>query len=147
MPRSNQKLIAAIRETANRLESGARYEWGHMGRCNCGHLVQTLVKMSDREIVSYINHETEEWTDHARGHCQSTSRKIDDIFQALYDFGFGYEDIIKLEYLSDREVLARVNHPNRYLRHNRREDVILYLRTMAEMLEETLGQGSTLARA
>ena len=42
MARPSRRLIDALRATARRLEDGARYEWGHMGRCNCGHLAQTL---------------------------------------------------------------------------------------------------------
>ena len=34
MAKSNPELICALRETAERLEGGAQYEWGHMGRCN-----------------------------------------------------------------------------------------------------------------
>jgi hypothetical protein len=55
MAKSNPELINALRETADRLEQGAHYEWGHMGRCNCGHLVQTLTWMSDYEIVKSID--------------------------------------------------------------------------------------------
>lgn len=43
-------LIAILRATANRVESGAEYRWAHMGSCNCGHLAQALTNSSRAEI-------------------------------------------------------------------------------------------------
>ena len=69
MPRPNPDLIQALQETADRLDSGARYEWGHMGRCNCGHLVQTVTSLTDLEIVDRVSGQLDEWTEHARAYC------------------------------------------------------------------------------
>ncbi len=135
MAHSNPELIEALRETAERLQQGARYEWGHMGRCNCGHLVQTLTAMSDVEIVRSIDYQMNEWTEHAREYCTGGGAKIDDLFLTLQRLGFGHNDIINLEYLSDRRVLRRVGR-EQALRHNDREDVCIYMNTMADMLEE-----------
>ncbi len=42
MATPNKYLIKKIREAAGNIESGAPYNWGHVGKCNCGHLLQTI---------------------------------------------------------------------------------------------------------
>lgn len=135
MPKSNPELVCALRKTAERLDSGAKYEWGHMGRCNCGHLVQTLTDMSDYEIVKSVDFQLDEWSEHAKDYCEGTGQKVDDLFITLQTVGFDYQDVIHLENLSDSRVLARLPGGQRYLRRNKVEDASLYMRTMAEMLE------------
>ncbi|QDU62633.1 hypothetical protein Pan216_35000 [Planctomycetes bacterium Pan216] len=132
---TSQELIAALRATAERLERGARYEWGHMGRCNCGHLVQTITKMTDREIVASIDYEMDEWTEHAKCYCEGTGGKVDDLFALLADLGFTHQDVIHLENLSDQSIVARIDKRRRPLRRNDVSDVTLYLRTMADVLD------------
>jgi len=138
MPKSNPQLITALRDTAKKLQDGARYEWGHMGRCNCGHLVQTITELSDREIVAKIDHQLNEWTEHANDYCTHTGGSIDEFFEVMKANGFNHEDMVKLEYLSDKEVLSRLDCDSMYLRHNDRNDVVLYMEEMANMLEEEL---------
>lgn len=135
MATSSPELICALRETAGNLESGARYEWGHMGRCNCGHLVQTLTDMTDYDIVKSIDFQLDEWTEHARDYCAGTGHKVDDLFHALDRVGFSHQDVMHLEYLSDKRVLSRLSGGPRYLQKNRVEDVTLYMRTLADLLE------------
>lgn len=128
-------LSGALRETAQRLESGARYEWGHMGRCNCGHLVQTITQMSDYEIVKSIDFAYDEWTEHAKDYCDGTGHKVDDLFDTLKRFGMSHKDVMHLEYLSDKRVLERLDGGLRYLEKNKIEDVTLYMNTWADLLE------------
>ena len=138
MAKSNPILIHALKETAERLSKGAKYEWGHMGRCNCGHLVQTITRLSDREIVEAVDHELNEWTEHAREYCETSHSKAEYIFDRLKEIGFDYEDVIKLEYLSDKKVLSRLGDGPQYLSNNNVNDVVIYMDKMAEMLEEEL---------
>ena len=139
MANSNPKLISALRETARRLSGGARYEWGHMGRCNCGHLLQTITQKSDYEIVKTINFQLGEWTEYANDYCPGTGQMVEDLFITLQDVGFSRQDVIHLENLSDKRVLRRLsNGTPRYLRRNNIEHVTLYMHTMADILEEEL---------
>lgn len=138
MAKSNPELIGALRATAQRLTAGAHYEWGHMGRCNCGHLVQTITCMSDQEIVQAADHHLDEWTEHAKDYCEGTGHNVDTLFLTLQEMGFGYQDVIHLENLSDQRVLARLGNDRRYLRRNCVEDVTLYMQTLAALLEEEL---------
>jgi hypothetical protein len=136
MAKRNPALITALRQTADRIAGGARYEWGHMGRCNCGHLVQTVTDMSAYEIVKSIDFQLDEWTEHAKDYCARTGHKVDDLFMALQNVGFSYQDVIHLENLSDSRVLARLPGGKRHLRRNQIGDVTLYMRTLADMLDE-----------
>jgi hypothetical protein len=136
MAHGNPELINALRTTADRLEQGARYEWGHMARCNCGHLVQTLTDMTDYEIALSVDFELDEWSEYAKDYCAGTGHKVDDLFITLQNVGFGYQDVIHLEHLSDSRVLGRLPDEKRYLRRNQVNDVTLYMRTLAELLEE-----------
>lgn len=139
MAQSNPELIGALRETAQRLSNGAKYEWGHMARCNCGHLVQTLTDMSDYEIAQSIDFRLDEWSEYAKDYCEGTGHKVDDLFTTLQTVGFGWEDVIKLENLSDQRVLRRLsNGVPCYLQRNKVEDVTLYMNTLAELLEDEL---------
>jgi hypothetical protein len=138
MAASNSELIRALRTTAQHLADGANYEWGHMGRCNCGHLVQTITGMTDYEIVKSIDFQLGEWTEHAQDYCENTGCKVEDLFTTLAQVGFGWSDVIHLENLSDKRVLARLGGERRYLRRNSVSDVVLYMRTLTGLLEEEL---------
>ena len=137
MAKSNPALISALRATADNLSNGAKYEWGHMGRCNCGHLVQNITKLSDKQIVEAANHHLNEWTEHAKDYCALTGSSLENIFDTMKSYGFDHEDMVQLEYLSDKKVLNRLED-RPFLRHNQREDVALYLNEMADLLEEEL---------
>lgn len=138
MAKSKPELIDALRTTADRLKAGAHYEWGHMGRCNCGHLVQTITNLSDREIVQAADHRLDEWSEHAKDYCAGSGHSLDTLFLTLQEMGFDYQDVIHLENLSDQRVLQRLDQGRRYLRRNCREDVTLYMNTLATLLEEEL---------
>lgn len=128
-----QALPGLLRKTAERLDDGARYEWGHMGRCNCGHLVQTLTEMTDREIVETVDHQMDEWSEHANTYCSRTGHSVDAIFKELERVGFSHRDVVALECLSDPRVRSQLG--NRYLRKNFAPDVSLYMRTLATVIE------------
>ena len=130
-------LIDALRQTSDRLEQpDAEYQWGHMGRCNAGHLIQTLTGMSSFEIVESIDFELDEWSEHAVDYCSKTGCKVDDIFITIERYGVTHEDIVKLEYLSDRRVLDNLDGGFRYLQRNDRQDVVAYMRSYADLLEK-----------
>lgn len=139
MTTSNHTLITALRHTAQQLENGAKYEWGHIGRCNCGHLVQTVTHLSDREILQSAGQALGEWSEHANDYCPHTGHKVDDLLAALQDIGFSRQDVIHLENLSDPRVLTRLGGERpRYLRRNHVADAILYMQTLADILAEEL---------
>lgn len=135
MSRNRHPLPDLLRLTADRLDAGAHYEWGHMGRCNCGHLVQTVTHMTSREISRAVEYKLDEWTEHARDYCEMTGSPVDDLFASLAEVGFDHRDVMQLEYLSDPRVLERLGTRGRKLRRNHVPDVTLYMRTLAEVIE------------
>ena len=77
---SKRFLIDALRETSKRLSNDdVEYQWGHMGQCNAGHLIQTITGMSSYEIVESIDFQLDEWSEHATDYCSRTGCKVDDI--------------------------------------------------------------------
>ncbi|SMF16839.1 hypothetical protein [Pseudobacteriovorax antillogorgiicola] len=130
-------LIQALRQTAIRLRSeDTKYQWGHMGQCNAGHLVQSLTGLSDREIVAAVDNEMNEWTEHARTFCQNTGSCVDDLFYEIEQHGLDHQAIIHLENLSDTKILKNLAGGFRYLERNRRDDVIAYMESMADLMEK-----------
>lgn len=136
MARANIKLIKAIRKTARRLSRNAPYQWGHMGSCNCGHLAQEITRVSKADIHSFALHSEGSWTDQSRAYCSTSGLPMDLLISAMLDAGLMLEDLEYLEKLSDPKVLRRMDYPR--LRFNNREDVIRYMLTWAEILEEQL---------
>ncbi|MCU0374411.1 MAG: hypothetical protein MUF24_03795 [Chitinophagaceae bacterium] len=138
MAHPNLELIEALRETARRLKNGAHYAWGHHGSCNCGNLLQTVTDLSSREILQYSRSGTGEWTELAQEFCGVTEAPVDLLIAKLHKIGLTPSDVHCIEYLQDKQVLDRLPGGFRWLRRNVREDVVLYMETMAEMLEEKL---------
>ena len=137
MAQARAELIAALRTTADRLAGGAHYRWSHQGACYCGHLAQTVTNLSRAEIHRRALQKTGDWDRHTIDYCPASGYPIDHIISAMLDLGLTTEDLAHLERLSDRAILRRLPAGQRELDHRRREDVVLYLRTFATMLEET----------
>lgn len=136
MARVSETLIEKLRETASRLESGADYSWGHVARCNCGHLAQSLLPLSSPEIYQAARScGLDEWTEFANEYCPASGRPIDDIMDAMFDLGLELNDIHQLEYLSNKEVLHALPGGFRYLEKGNRAHSALYMRTWASLLE------------
>ena len=130
-------LIDALRQTSNRLlDDQVEYQWGHMGQCNAGHLIQTLTGLSSFEIVESIDFQLDEWSEHAIDYCSNTGCKVDDIFLTIEKHGMTHEDIVKLENLSDRKVLNNLDGGFRHLERNNRNHVIDYMNSFADLLEK-----------
>ena len=137
--KANVQLIDALRETARRLNNGADYNWCHMGRCNCGHLAQTITKMSPAEIHDRALMKAGDWTNQTREYCTATGYTIDHIIETMIELGLTKDDIVHIERLSDQRVLQRIDLDRRLsMNHKKREDVVLYMNTFASILEEQL---------
>lgn len=144
MAYANRELIDALRETARRLRSGAHYAWGHHGSCNCGNLIQVVTKLDPQEIVHYARTGVGEWTELAEDYCSVTDAPLYLIMSKLEKIGLTPTDIHNIEYLEDKKVLERLPGGFRWLRRNNREDVVVYLETFADLLEEQLAETVTI---
>ena len=138
MAKANPTLIAAIHRTANKLQKGTPYQWGHMGSCNCGNLAQEITQLSKAEIHQIAMNKYGDWTEQVQDFCPTSGYPMDHMISMLLEAGLDTTDLAQLEKLSNTEVNLRIRQqePGRYLRHNYRDDVILYLRTWASLLEE-----------
>jgi hypothetical protein len=130
----NKKLINALQIAIRQLKAGAPYEWGHVGRCNCGHLVQALVGISAGEIYRNFGQELDEWSEHSRDYCGVSGKPVEELFEELRRVGFSAEDVHHLEYLSDPKVLRALPGGFRHLRRNNRDDLILYMETLVVLV-------------
>ena len=136
----NLTLIGALRQAANNLESGAPYAWGHHGACNCGHVLQVVTHLSKEEILRHAHTGLGEWTEIAEESCAVSNAPAYLMIAKLEAIGLTPTDIHCLEYLQDRKVLEQLPGGFRWLQKNVREDVVLYFRTLAQMLEDKLLQ-------
>lgn len=132
------ELIQALRETAKRLKDGAPYAWGNHGACNCGNLLQVVAKMSKEEILRYAHTGIGEWTELAEEYCPVTNVPVNLLLHKLQLTGLTLTDIHNVEYLEDKEVLQQLPGGFRWLQRNKREDVIVYFETFANVLEDKL---------
>ncbi len=137
-------LSRALRDTAARLRTAVSYQWGHFGACNCGHLAQTLTRRTEGEIhraavdraTTWALPPVDDWGDAAVEHCPTSGLPLDAIIDEMLAAGLTLAEIRHLEELSDRRVLCRLPAGARHLRKNRRSDLVVYLETWAELLEQ-----------
>ena len=130
------KIIDALRKTAVQLENGNRYEWGHMGSCNCGNLAQTITSFSRAEIQKYALEKRGDWSEQLIDYCPTSGLPMDLIIEKMMDFGFTRQDLRHLEWLSDTDILDKMNV--QYLNKNLKSDTIAYIKSWANMLEDQL---------
>jgi len=135
MARANRELISALRQTSQRLTRDVSYQWGHMGMCNCGHLAQAITGLASAEIHASALIREGDWEQQAKDYCPTSGNLIDVVLAAMFDLGLTRSDIRNLEKLADLDVLRRAG---RHLRFNNRVDVALYMRTWADLLEESV---------
>ena len=136
MTKANPDLIAAIRRTAIKLQKNSPYQWGHMGSCNCGHLAQEITRLSKKEIhARALRSRSGDWNEQLIDYCPTSGLPLDEVISEMLAAGFGREDLMQLEKLSNPAILNLIPDKD-YLQHNRREDVVVYMETWAKLLEE-----------
>ncbi len=132
------EIIEALRLTAETIENSNNYMWGHMGSCNCGNLAQVITKRSKGEIHAYAMQGQGSWNEQLNDYCSNSNMPIDIIIFDLLTFGFSTEDLKHLENLSDPEILEYLGTEKNKLRHNQKDDVVVYLKSWASMLENKM---------
>lgn len=135
MARPTRELILALRETAARIASGARYNWAHMGSCNCGHLAQTLTKLPKAEIHARAIEKAGDWSEQAVEHCSTSGYPMDHILSTMLQAGLDAQDIADLEKLANPSVLRAMGERGRRADYRRRDDVVAYMRAWADAME------------
>lgn len=138
MAKASVAVIQALRKTVENLEKGATYQWGHMGSCNCGNLAQVITNLDKAEIHKSAMRRHGDWNEQLIDYCPTSGLPIDHIIDEMLAFGFSREDLAHLEKLSDPKILISLPADKKYLKHNLKSDVILYLKTWGLVLEEEL---------
>jgi hypothetical protein len=139
MAKANPQLIQALLDTADRLaDPSIRYQWTHQGACNCGHLAQTVTKLSRAEIHEIALERAGDWSEHAVDYCPGSQYPIDHVISTLLDLGLNTNDLVHLERLNNRAIVADIPKEARPLKKNNRDHVVLYLRTWAAQLQAEL---------
>jgi hypothetical protein len=142
------ELVEALRTTAVRLQRGVRYQWGHCGECNCGHLAQTVTGLGRGQIHAWaMERQAADWEDLGNDYCPASGHRIDDVIAALVGIGLAPRDLGHLEQLDDPAVLRQVPPERQPLRRNQRDDVVAYLEAWAGLLEAQLPAPIPLAAA
>ena len=134
----NLALVDILRETADRIEAGADYQWSHFGKCNCGHLAQTATRLSAVQIHQNAFCRFAEWSEIPEDLCPQTGVLIDRVVDTLFELGLNASDLRHLEDLTDGEVLRNLLGGFRYLERNLRQDAIAYMRSWANLIEAQL---------
>jgi len=132
------ELIQALRTTALKIANSNSYQWGHMGLCNCGFLAQEITSFPKEEINKRAMQRPGDWSEQLNDYCPTSGLPMDNLIDELVAFGFSLNELRHLERLSDPAILKALPHEKRYLRHNIKEDVVIYLNTWATLLEESL---------
>ncbi|MDX1937144.1 MAG: hypothetical protein SFU21_08500 [Flavihumibacter sp.] len=143
MAKASLELVNALRITAQRLQNGADYYWGHHGSCNCGNLLQVVAGIDKDEVLRYAHSAAGEWTEIAEEYCHVTNAPVSYVLSKLQEIGLTPTDIHNIEYLEDRKVLQALPGGFRWLKRNVREDVIVYFNAFAQLLEDELAQSVT----
>ena len=146
MARADLKIIAALRNAAERISKSDDYQWGHMGSCNCGFLTQQITRLSKAEIHHRAMQRYGDWNEQINDYCPASGLPFDSIIDELLRAGLDIDDLKHLERLSDPLILAKIE-PRRFLAHNSKEDVIAYLLAWAAILESELLDSVKLSEA
>jgi hypothetical protein len=136
MAKASFEVINIIRNTAIEISRSNNYQWGHMGACNCGFLAQQVTKLSKGEIHRRAMQGHGDWNEQLNDYCPTSGVLFDDVITALLSAGFDIDDLRHLETLGDKDVRAHIF--GKSISCNNRTDVILYLYTWADLLEEEL---------
>ena len=132
-------LVHALRKTAKRLKDDkTKYEWGHLGSCNCGHLAQTVTHLSKGEIHQLaVNSLGEDWSEKALDYCEGSGYPVEHILTEMMNLGLSKTDIVSLERLDDPKVLNQLPEGERNLQKNKKEDVVTYMEAWAQALKKS----------
>jgi hypothetical protein len=140
MAKASIEIVSILRNTAAKILSSDHYQWGHMGLCNCGFLVQQVTSLRKEEIHNRAMIRSGDWSDQLNDYCATSGLPIDDLITEMLVMGFDREDFRHLEKLSAPSVLRSLPPGERDLRHNIKTDVARYLRAWANLLEDQLVQ-------
>jgi len=124
-------MVEALRKAAKKIGK-EHYSWKDIGHCNCGNLAQVVTGKSGKEILKQGIKKHGDWEILTKLYRENSMYEIDHYIDSMIEIGFRLDQIAKLENLSDEKILNEIGVD---LRRDKKEDVILYLNTWADMIE------------
>lgn len=110
-----------------------------MGACNCGHLAQTVTRLSAEDIRRYALERSGEWSEQGIEYCPTSGYPMDAILTSLFELGLSSTDLGQLEKLTNPEVVRRLPlELRKTISYRDRDHVVLYMRAFADLLEERM---------
>ncbi|SMO62415.1 hypothetical protein [Solitalea koreensis] len=128
------RLIVALQEAALEIRNNSSYQWGHMGSCNCGFLVQKLTNLDKGKIHQMAMVREGDWREQLEEYCPNSGYPIDHLIFDLLQFGLTTQELAHLERLSDPRILNCIGTEGGKLNFNDSEHAALYMSTWANML-------------
>ncbi len=160
----NRRLSGLLRQTARRLEAqhilafDLEYKWNDSARCNCGLLVREALDLDEYRLRQHIYRGT--WKSSSRAvyreairlsedqSCPTTGLKLDFVFRKMSELGLDQpHDFESLEYANHPQVLERLAAKGQdHIVHYYAPHVALYMREMADWIDEQVDYQETLAQ-
>lgn len=101
------KLITALRQAAKAIENGTfDYNWKYRGQCNCGAVASCLTGMCSDDIEISLPRDLAQWKNIVGRLCPVTGMPNNKILIAMMQAGMTTKDIVDLEWLRNKSVLA-----------------------------------------
>ncbi|HEX5659206.1 MAG TPA: hypothetical protein VFX59_18560, partial [Polyangiales bacterium] len=97
---------------------------------------QTITSLTPEQVYRAAFERAGDWGQQALEFCPTSGYPIDFVLARLFSIGVEREDVRHLERLTDPRVLKRLGVQE--LAHNKRENVVTYMRAWADLLEEAL---------
>jgi hypothetical protein len=138
MAKSTPDIVALLCKTAQAIAKSEDYQWGHMGSCNCGFLAQEITHLKKHEIHARAMQGHGDWNEQLNDYCPASGLPMDDLISAMLDIGFDVDDLRHLEKLSDPAILLLIPDGQRNLKHNYKNDVVMYVTVWADLLEQAM---------
>ena len=136
MKDKRENLVIVLQETISRLEKEeCDYQWTNQGKCNCGHLIQTVTGKTSASIHKIAINSQGEWTDHAKNYCPSSGLHVDELIEELLKIGLSLDQIPHLEYLSSPKIIKYIPKSMQPLNHKNKEDLIFLFTNLEKGFE------------
>lgn len=109
-------LLGALKQAVVALEKDyIFYDWNKPHSCNCGLVIQALTGLTSGNVSSLFSaakidaflkpEDRKSWRDVCQVSCSITGEPIRRVFKKLKDLGMRPEDIVHLEFLSNKAIL------------------------------------------
>lgn len=130
--------IEALEKTIYNLENNVyEYNWDSYESCNCGVLAHSIIGSNSLYDTGYRNSPScMGFGASSEFHCLTTNLPLPEVFQAVKDAGFTFEEMLHLEVLNNVKILVHPGLDRWSLDYKNKTDVIKYLKAWVEVLKE-----------